>query len=89
LQHRDFRRARAAAINMVPSTTGAAKAIGLVLSRLAGKLDSIAIRGPTSNVSLVDLVATVRKQAAKEDANKAFRQVAEGSLKGILAYTEE
>jgi len=89
LQHRDLRRARAAAINMVPSTTGAAKAIGLVLPRLAGKLDGIAIRVPTPNVSLVDLVITVRKKATKEDVNKAFKQAAEGSLKGILGYTEE
>ncbi len=89
LQHRDLRRARAAAINMVPSTTGAAKAIGLVLPRLAGKLDGIAIRVPTPNVSLVDLVTTVRKRATKEDVNKALRQAAEDSLKGILGYVEE
>ena len=89
LQHRDLRRARAAAINMVPSTTGAAKAIGLVLPRLAGKLDGIAIRVPTPNVSLVDLVVTVKKKATKEDVNKALQQASEGSLKGILGYSEE
>ncbi len=89
LQHRDLRRARAAAINMVPSTTGAAKAIGLVLPRLAGKLDGIAIRVPTPNVSLVDLVVTVKKKATREDVNKALRQASEGSLKGILGYSEE
>jgi glyceraldehyde 3-phosphate dehydrogenase len=89
LQHRDLRRARAAAINMVPSTTGAAKAIGLVLPRLAGKLDGIAIRVPTPNVSLVDLVTTVRVKATKEDVNKALKEAAEGPLKGILGYTEE
>jgi glyceraldehyde 3-phosphate dehydrogenase len=89
LQHRDLRRARAAAINMVPSTTGAAKAIGLVLPRLAGKLDGIAIRVPTPNVSLVDLVTAVRKKATKEDVNKALKEAAEGYLKGILGYSEE
>ena len=89
LQHRDLRRARAAAINIVPSTTGAAKAIGLVLPRLAGKLDGIAIRVPTPNVSLVDLVVTVRKKTSKEEVNAALKQAAEGSLKGILGYTEE
>jgi len=89
LQHRDLRRARAAAINMVPSTTGAAKAIGLVLPRLAGKLDGIAIRVPTPNVSLVDLVVTVKKKATREDVNKALRQASEGPLKGILGYSEE
>jgi glyceraldehyde 3-phosphate dehydrogenase len=89
LPHRDLRRARAAAINMVPSSTGAAKAIGLVLPRIAGKLDGIAIRVPTPNVSLVDLVVTVKAKASKEDVNKAFKQAAEGALKGILGYTEE
>jgi glyceraldehyde 3-phosphate dehydrogenase len=89
LQHRDLRRARAAAINMVPSTTGAAKAIGLVLPRLAGKLDGIAIRVPTPNVSLVDLVATVSRKATREDVNRALKEASQGSLKGILGYTEE
>jgi glyceraldehyde 3-phosphate dehydrogenase len=89
LQHRDLRRARAAAINMVPSTTGAAKAIGLVLPRLAGKLDGIAIRVPTPNVSLVDLVTTVRAKTTKEEVNKALKDASEGSLKGILGYSEE
>jgi glyceraldehyde 3-phosphate dehydrogenase len=89
LQHRDLRRARAAAINMVPSTTGAAKAIGLVLPRLAGKLDGIAIRVPTPNVSLVDLVTVVRAKATKEDVNKALKEAADGPLKGILGYSDE
>ncbi len=89
LQHRDLRRARAAAINMVPSTTGAAKAIGLVLPRLAGKLEGIAIRVPTPNVSLVDLVTTVRAKATIESVNKALKEAAEGPLKGILGYSEE
>jgi glyceraldehyde 3-phosphate dehydrogenase len=89
LQHRDLRRARAAAVNMVPSTTGAAKAIGLVLPRLAGKLDGIAIRVPTPNVSLVDLVTVVKAKVTKEDVNKALKEASEGALKGILGYTEE
>jgi len=89
LQHRDLRRARAAAINMVPSTTGAAKAIGLVLPRLAGKLDGIAIRVPTPNVSLVDLVTVVRAKVTKEEVNKALKNAAEGPLEGILGYSEE
>jgi len=89
LPHRDLRRARAAAINMVPSTTGAAKAIGEVLPRLVGKLDGIAIRVPTPNVSLVDLVVTVKNKATKEDVNNALKKASEGSLKGILGYSEE
>jgi len=89
LPHRDLRRARAAAINMVPSTTGAAKAIGEVLPRLVGKLDGLAIRVPTPNVSLVDLVVTVKNKATKEDVNNALKQAAEGPLKGILGYSEE
>jgi glyceraldehyde 3-phosphate dehydrogenase len=89
LQHRDLRRARAAAINMVPSTTGAAKAIGLVLPRLVGKLDGLAIRVPTPNVSLVDLVTVVRKKATREDVNSALKNASETSLKGILGYSEE
>jgi glyceraldehyde 3-phosphate dehydrogenase len=89
LWHKDLRRARAAAINMVPSSTGAAKAIGLVLPKLAGKLDGLAIRVPTPNVSLVDLVAVVRSKPSIEDVNKALKDASEGALKGILAYTEE
>jgi glyceraldehyde 3-phosphate dehydrogenase len=89
LWHKDLRRARAAAINMVPSSTGAAKAIGLVLPKLAGKLDGLAIRVPTPNVSLVDLVAAVRARPSIEDVNKAMKNAAEGALKGVLAYTEE
>jgi glyceraldehyde 3-phosphate dehydrogenase len=89
LQHRDLRRARAAALNIVPSSTGAAKAIGLVLPKLAGRLDGIAIRVPTPNVSLVDLVVLARTKTTKEDVNKAFRTASQGALKGILGYTEE
>jgi glyceraldehyde 3-phosphate dehydrogenase len=89
LQHRDLRRARAASINMVPSTTGAAKAIGEVLPNLSGRLDGIAIRVPTPNVSLVDLVATVRKKTSKQEVNQALKDAAAGPMKGILGYSEE
>jgi glyceraldehyde 3-phosphate dehydrogenase len=89
LPHRDLRRARAAAVNMVPSTTGAAKAIGLVLPRLKGKLDGLAIRVPTPNVSLVDLVTIVKAKVTVEDVNKALKEASEGALKGILGYSEE
>jgi len=89
LPHRDLRRARAAAINMVPSTTGAAKAIGLVLPRLAGKLDGLAIRVPTPNVSLVDLVTSVKVKTTKEEVNSALKEASEGPLKGVLGFSEE
>jgi glyceraldehyde 3-phosphate dehydrogenase len=89
LPHKDLRRARAAAINMVPSSTGAAKAIGLVLPRLVGKFDGIAIRVPTPNVSLVDLVTVVKAKVTKESVNQAFKEAAEGALKGILGYSAE
>ncbi|MBN2339354.1 MAG: type I glyceraldehyde-3-phosphate dehydrogenase [Acidobacteria bacterium] len=89
LQHKDLRRARAAAVNLVPSTTGAAKAIGLVLPGLEGKLDGLSIRVPTPNVSLVDLVVTVRAQTTREEVNRALREAAGGALKGILGYSEE
>ena len=86
--HRDFRRARAAAINMVPTTTGAAQAIGLVLPHLAGKLDGMAVRVPTPNGSLVDLVARVRRDTTVEEVNAILRDAASGPLKGVLAYDE-
>lgn len=89
LPHKDLRRARAAAINMVPSSTGAAKAIGLVLPRLVGKLDGIAIRVPTPNVSLVDLVTIVKAKVTVESVNQAYKEASEGALKGILGYTAE
>ncbi len=89
LPHKDLRRARAAAINMVPSSTGAAKAIGLVLPNLAGRLDGIAIRVPTPNVSLIDLVIASHVQASKEEVNLAFKAASEGALKGILGYSED
>ncbi|MCP4497529.1 MAG: type I glyceraldehyde-3-phosphate dehydrogenase, partial [Phycisphaeraceae bacterium] len=83
--HKDFRRARAAAANIVPTTTGAAKAVGLVLPALAGKLNGMAIRVPTPNVSLVDLVVNLEKSVTKEEVNAAFTAAANGPLKGILA----
>jgi glyceraldehyde 3-phosphate dehydrogenase len=89
LPHKDLRRARAAALNMVPSSTGAAKAIGEVLPQLAGKLDGIAIRVPTPNVSLVDLVCQVRAKPSKDDVNRVLKEAASGRLKGILGYSEE
>ncbi|MEX2262858.1 MAG: type I glyceraldehyde-3-phosphate dehydrogenase [Bryobacteraceae bacterium] len=87
--HADLRRARAAALNMIPTTTGAAKAIGLVMPELKGKLDGYAMRVPTPNVSVVDLVAVLDKNTSTEEVNAALRKAAEGSLKGILAYTED
>ncbi len=86
--HRDLRRARAAAVSMIPTSTGAAKAIGLVLPALKGKLDGLAIRVPTANVSLVDLTVTVDKDADVKSVNAAMKAAAEGPLKGILAYSE-
>ncbi len=87
--HKDLRRARAAAINIIPTTTGAAKAIGLVIPELKGKLDGYALRVPTPNVSVVDLVAVVSRNTTTEEVNAALKAAAEGRLKGILAYTED
>jgi glyceraldehyde 3-phosphate dehydrogenase len=87
--HKDLRRARAAAINMIPTTTGAAKAIGLVMPELKGKLDGYAMRVPTPDVSVVDLVALLEKPATDKEINHALKSAAEGELKGILAYTED
>ncbi len=87
--HKDLRRARAAAISQIPTTTGAAKAIGLVMPDLKGKIDGISIRVPTSNVSLVDLVALVKKETTAEEINAALKAAAGGELKGILDYIEE
>jgi glyceraldehyde 3-phosphate dehydrogenase len=89
LPHKDLRRARAAALNMIPTTTGAAKAIGLVMPELKGKLDGYAMRVPTPNVSVVDLVAVLSKPATDKEVNAALKEAAEGELKGILAYTED
>jgi glyceraldehyde 3-phosphate dehydrogenase (phosphorylating) len=86
--HKDLRRARGAALSMVPTSTGAAKAIGLVLPALAGKLDGLAVRVPTANVSVVDLAAVVEKDADEKSVNAAVKAAAEGKLKGILAYNE-
>jgi glyceraldehyde 3-phosphate dehydrogenase len=89
LPHSDLRRARAAALSMIPTSTGAAKAIGLVLPELKGKLDGIAIRVPTPNVSLVDLTVRTAKPVSNDSVNQALRDAAKGSLKGILDYTDE
>ena len=89
LPHKDLRRARAAAISMIPSTTGAAKAIGLVLPELKGKLDGFAIRVTTPNVSVVDLVAELKKGTTAEDINAAMKKWAEGPMEGILQYCDE
>jgi glyceraldehyde 3-phosphate dehydrogenase len=87
--HKDLRRARAAALNMIPTTTGAAKAIGLVMPQLKGKLDGYSMRVPTPDVSVVDLVAVLEKPATSEAVNAALKAASEGALKGILAYTED
>jgi len=87
--HKDLRRARAAAVSQIPTTTGAAKAVGLVIPELKGKIDGIAIRVPTANVSVVDLVALLKKNATAEQANAAFKKAAQGKLKGILQFTDE
>ena len=87
--HSDFRRARAAAQNMVPTSTGAAIAVTRVLPQLEGRLDGMAVRVPTPNVSCVDLVATLKKTASAEEINAAMKEASEGPLKGILGYTDE
>ena len=89
LPHSDLRRARAAAVSIIPTTTGAAKAVGLVLPELKGRLDGFAMRVPTPNVSLVDLVAFVAKTTTTEKVNEALKVAAEGPLKGILEFTTE
>ncbi len=87
--HKDLRRARAAALSMIPTTTGAAKAIGLVLPELKGKLDGLSVRVPTPNVSVVDLVAELGKEVTKDDVNNAIKEAANGKLGKYLAITEE
>src|SRR5919198_2680379 len=89
LPHKDLRRARAAALSMVPTSTGAAKALHLVLPQLKGKMDGMAIRVPTPNVSVVDLTVETERDCDVASVNAAFRQASEGPLKGILEYTEE
>jgi glyceraldehyde 3-phosphate dehydrogenase len=89
LPHKDLRRARAAAVSMIPTTTGAAKATGVVIPEVKGKIDGIAVRVPTPNVSLTDLVAIVEKTPTVDEVNAAFKKYADGKMKGILAYSEE
>ncbi|MCS7203041.1 MAG: type I glyceraldehyde-3-phosphate dehydrogenase [Thermodesulfovibrio sp.] len=89
LPHKDLRRARAAAVSMIPTTTGAAKAVGKVLPELKGKLDGMAIRVPTPNVSMVDLVVQLSKDVTENDINDALKKASQEELKGILYYTEE
>jgi len=89
LFHKDLRRARAAALSIIPTTTGAAKAIGLVIPELDGKLDGIAMRVPVPDASVTDLVCEVTKPVSKELVNEAFKKAAAGKMKGIMEYTEE
>jgi glyceraldehyde 3-phosphate dehydrogenase len=87
--HKDLRRARTAGVNIIPTTTGAARALALVIPELKGRFDGMSLRVPSVTVSVVDFVATVRKGATKEDVNDAYKRAAAGSLKGILEYSEE
>jgi glyceraldehyde 3-phosphate dehydrogenase len=87
--HKDLRRARAAALSMIPTSTGAAKAVALVMPELKGKFDGISVRVPTPNVSLVDVVMQVEKETTSEEVNRAFKDAANEELRGILAYSEE
>jgi glyceraldehyde 3-phosphate dehydrogenase len=89
LPHKDLRRARAAALSMIPTTTGAAKATALVIPEVKGKLDGMAIRVPTADVSIVDLVAELDRDVTAEEVNQALKAASEGSLKGVLGYTDE
>lgn len=89
LPHKDLRRARAAAVSIIPTTTGAARATGIVIPAVKGKIDGMAVRVPTPNVSLTDLVAVVEKTPTADEVNDAFKKYADGKLKGILAYSED
>ena len=89
LGHKDLRRSRAAALSMIPTSTGAAKAIGLVIPELKGKMDGVAIRVPTPNVSIVDLTCELGKDTTKEEINAVFKEYSQGKMKGILQYCEE
>lgn len=89
LPHADIRRARAAALSMIPTSTGAAKAIGLVIPELKGKLDGFSMRVPVANVSVVDLSCTLKKEVTVEEVNKALKAASDGKMKGILDYTDE
>ncbi len=87
--HKDLRRARAAAANIIPTTTGAAKAVGLVIPKLKGKMDGMAMRVPTPDGSITDMVILVENSTTKEEVNSALKEASEGSMKGVVAYTEE
>jgi glyceraldehyde 3-phosphate dehydrogenase len=87
--HSDLRRARAGAMNMIPTTTGAARAVGLVLPELKGKLDGSSVRVPTPNVSLIDLVFTPSRDTSVEELNGVLKAAAEGKMKGVLVYTDQ
>jgi glyceraldehyde 3-phosphate dehydrogenase len=87
--HSDLRRARAANLSMIPTSTGAAKALGEVIPEVQGKLDGYAVRVPTPDVSMVDLTVVLEKKASKQEINAAFKAAAEGKLKGVLGYSEE
>ncbi|MCH6560732.1 aldehyde dehydrogenase, partial [candidate division KSB1 bacterium] len=89
LPHKDLRRARAAAVSMIPTSTGAAKAVSEVIPELKGKMDGMAIRVPTPNVSLVDVVFHLEKNTTKEELNSALKDASQNELKGVLQYTEE
>jgi glyceraldehyde 3-phosphate dehydrogenase len=89
LPHKDLRRARAAAVSIIPTTTGAAKATGVVIPEVKGKIDGMAIRVPTPNVSLTDLVAVLDKTPSTEEVNAAFKKYSEGKMKGYLAFSDE
>jgi glyceraldehyde 3-phosphate dehydrogenase len=89
LPHKDLRRARAATVSIIPTTTGAAKSIGVVIPELEGKLDGMALRVPVSNGSVTDMVLTLKKDVTKEDVNNALKEASQANLKGIMAYTEE
>jgi glyceraldehyde 3-phosphate dehydrogenase len=89
MPHKDFRRARAAAVNLIPTSTGAAKAIGLVLPDLQGKLNGISVRAPVTTGSLVDLVCDVSRETSVDEINAAMKEAADGPLNGILEYTED
>jgi glyceraldehyde 3-phosphate dehydrogenase len=89
LPHKDLRRARAAALSMIPTSTGAAKAVALVLPELKGKFDGISVRVPTPNVSLVDVVMDVEKETSAEEVNRAMKDAANEDLRGILEFCEE
>jgi glyceraldehyde 3-phosphate dehydrogenase len=89
LPHKDIRRARAAALNIIPTTTGAAKTVGKAIKHLEGKLDGISLRVPTPVVSVVDFICNLKKEATADEINAAFKKAAEDNLKGILVVTEE